>query len=61
MVTYAQLHQENHQLTELSNVLDYLIDNRPLLDTEICCELFYKYFNDVAAHLETVDKNLYRP
>lgn len=61
MVTYEQLHKENHQLTELSNVLDYIIDNRPLLDTEICCQLFYQYFEKVALHLENVDKNLYRP
>lgn len=61
MVTYEQLHEENHQLTELSNVLDYLIENRPILDTEICCQLFYSYFDQVATHLENVDKNLYRP
>lgn len=61
MVTYEQLHTEIHKVTELSNVLDYLIENRPLLDTEVSCQLFYQYFDNVAEHLELVDKNLYRP
>lgn len=61
MVTYEQLNSDIHKVTELSNVLDYLIDNRPLLDTKLSCQLFYQYFDAVAAHLEQVDKNLYRP
>mgnify|MGYP001554839515 CR=1 FL=1 len=61
MVTYEELHSDIHKVTELSNVLDYLIDNRPLLDTELSCQLFYQYFDEVAEHLEKVDKNLYHP
>lgn len=61
MVTYEQLNTDIHEVTELSNVLDYLIDNRPLLDTETACQLFYRYFDTVAEHLDQVDKNLYRP
>ncbi len=61
MVTYEQLYNENHALTELSNVLDYLMRNRPMLDTSITCGLFYDYFDRVTEHLNNVDKNLYQP
>ncbi len=59
-MTYEQLNNENHALTELSNVLEYLIVNRPLLDSEITCGLFYDYFDRVSVHLNNVDKNLYQ-
>ncbi|MGV6858736.1 MAG: hypothetical protein ACWA5X_07135 [bacterium] len=61
MVTYEQLYAENHKLTELSNVLDYLMRDRPMLDTSTTCGLFYDYFDRVTQHLNEVDNNLYQP
>ena len=59
MVTYDELHTENHDITELSNVLLYLFKDRSMCDTETCCELFHRYMDKVKHHIELVDKNLY--
>jgi len=60
MITYEELHAENHDITELSNVLLYLFKERTMCDTGTCCELFHRYTEKVKHHIDTVDKNLYR-
>ena len=59
MITYDELHNENHKITELSNVLLYLFKERSMCDTVTCCELFQRYVDKVKHHIELVDKNLY--
>ena len=59
MITYDELHDQNHSITELSNVLLYLFKERSMCDTGACCELFYRYTNKVKEHIDLVDKNLY--
>ena len=59
MVTYDELHAENHDITELSNVLLYLFKERSMCDTGTCCDLLYRYTEKVKHHIDTVDKNLY--
>ena len=59
MITYEELHTQNHEITELSNVLLYLFKDRSMCDTETCCELFYRYVDKVREHIDLVDRNLY--
>ena len=59
MITYDELHTQNHDITELSNVLLYLFRDRSMCDTGACCELFYRYVGKVKDHIDLVDKNLY--
>ena len=59
MITYEELHTQNHDITELSNVLLYLFKDRSMCDTESCCELFYRYMDKVREHIDLVDRNLY--
>ena len=59
MVTYQELHEQIHQITEISNVFLYLIENRKLCDTQITCDLFFDYVEKVKNHLEVEDKSLY--
>jgi hemerythrin-like domain-containing protein len=59
MITYEELHTQNHEITELSNVLLYLFKDRSMCDTESCCELFFRYMDKVREHIDLVDKNLY--
>ena len=57
MTTYDELNQQNHNITELSNVLSRLVVDREMCDTSICCELFYRYVNKVTEHLNLIDKS----
>lgn len=59
MVTYEELNTQNHKITELSNVLSFLIKDRSLCDSETCCNLFYNYMDRVNEHMHKVDSNLY--
>ena len=59
MTTYHELHQQIHEITEISNVFLYLIENRKMCDTQITCELFFDYVQKVQNHLEVEDKSLY--
>jgi hypothetical protein len=59
MITYKELNKQNHHITELSNVLRYLLRDRSMCDTETCCDLFSNYMVLVNEHIETVDKNMY--
>jgi len=59
MITYEELHTQNHEITELSNVLLYLFKDRSMCDTESCCELFFRYMDKVREHIDLVDRNLY--
>ena len=59
MVTYKDLNEQNHRITELSNVLSYLFKDRAMCDTDSCCTLFLNYVTLVQQHIDTVDKNMY--
>jgi macrodomain Ter protein organizer (MatP/YcbG family) len=59
MITFEQLHAQNHKITELSNVFLYLINERSMCDTDIACSVFFDYVEKVRDHLEIVDKHLY--
>lgn len=59
MSSYEELNEQNHKITELSNVLSILIKDRSLCDSDTCCSLFYNYMDRVNAHMQDVDSNLY--
>lgn len=60
MITYDDLNEQNHRITELSNVLSYLFKDRSMCDTDSCCSLFNNYVDLVKEHVDTVDRNMYR-
>ena len=59
MITYDELHQQIHKITEISNVFLYLIEDRMMCDTDITCDLFFDYVDRVKDHLEIQDKTIY--
>lgn len=59
MISYDELHAQNHKITELSNLLGHVLTERALCDNGECCDLFSKYLSEVNNHMETVDRNLY--
>jgi len=59
MINYDELHSDNHNITELSNVLLYLFKERSMCDTGACCELFHRFTDKVKDHIDLVDQNLY--
>lgn len=56
MISYDELNRQNHEITELTNVLSYLLKDRQMCDTSICCDLLYRYADRIKAHLDMVDR-----
>lgn len=59
MITYEKLNKQIHEITEISNVFLYLIEDRRMCDTQITCDLFFDYVKKVKHHLEVEDSYLY--
>lgn len=59
MVTYQELHRQNHKITELTNILQHLLGDRSLCDSEVTCNLFFEYVNAVKEHLAVTDSEMY--
>jgi succinate dehydrogenase flavin-adding protein (antitoxin of CptAB toxin-antitoxin module) len=59
MINYDDLHAQNHRITELTNVLHVLMTDRTLLDSDITCEIFFRYVEQVKDHLEVTDREMY--
>lgn len=58
MVTYDEINSQNDRITELSNVLGYLLADRSMCDTQVTCDLFFEYVDRVKEHMELSDKRL---
>lgn len=59
MITYDELHTQNHKITELTNILNHLLGDRSLCDSEVTCDLFFDFVEKVNQHLEVTDNELY--
>ncbi|WP_089727854.1 hypothetical protein [Candidatus Thiosymbion oneisti] len=58
MLTFSELHAQNHQITELSNVFLYLVKDRAMCDTTCARDVFFEYKRRVKEHIELVDQKL---
>lgn len=59
MVSYQELHEQNHKITELTNILQHLLGDRSLCDSEVTCDLFFDYVNAVKEHMAVTDSGMY--
>ncbi len=59
MLTYDELHLQNHKITELTNILTLLLKDRSVCDSQITCNLFFDYVEKVKQHLDVTDSTLY--
>lgn len=60
MISFTDLHAQNHRILALSNVLGTLIQDRGMCDNEVTEELFFRYVDEVKIHLDIEDKHLYK-
>ena len=60
MLTYDDVNKQNDKITELTNVLTFLLSDRALYDTQVISDLFFELVREVEDHLKTQDKFVYR-
>lgn len=61
MVSFQNMYNQIHKISELSGVLSYLIEERSLCDTNVTCNLFFAYVEQVKQHLTEEERTLYQP
>jgi succinate dehydrogenase flavin-adding protein (antitoxin of CptAB toxin-antitoxin module) len=59
MVTYDELNRQNDKITELTSVLEHLLGDRHLCSSQVTCDLFFRFVDEVKNHLELMDKGMY--
>lgn len=59
MATLEELNIQNHKLTESSNVLMYLLQERAMCDTETACTLLFNFLDEFNQHMGTMG-NIYQ-
>lgn len=59
MITFDELNTQNHEISELSNVLHYLLSDRGMCDTQVTCDLFFDFVDRVTEHLDVEDSQIY--
>jgi hypothetical protein len=60
MISISQPDKQNNKITELSGVLRYLIENKEMCNSEVTCDLFLNYADQVVDHLYLEEKEVYR-
>ncbi|MFC1672881.1 hypothetical protein ACFL12_01900 [Pseudomonadota bacterium] len=51
MISFNELHEQNHQIAELAKTLSYLFQDREMCDSGVTCELFERYMDKFDAHM----------
>lgn len=59
MVPFDQLYQQQHEISELSNLLCYVIQDRELCDNSLTSKMFQDYIAKVRKHLDLENSTLY--
>jgi hypothetical protein len=59
MITFEELNRQNDKITQLSNILARLIQDRSTCDNPVVSELFFRYRDEVKQHLDLEDKHIY--
>ena len=61
MIPFGKLDQQNHEISELAQVLSHIISDRAMCDTSITCELFERFGEKVRSQFDLEDKSIYSP
>lgn len=59
MTPFDQLFQQQHQISELSHILNAVIQDRLLCDNAVTSRLFQEYTDRVIKHLDLENRTLY--
>lgn len=55
MAILDEVNKHNHQLTDTSNVLMYLLKQREMCDNETCIYLLFRFLDQIDNHFKLID------
>ena len=60
MVSFDELNEQNHKISELTQVIMYLIKDRSICDSEVTCALFFDLTDKIKDQLDMEERELYK-
>ena len=60
MVSFDELNEQNHKISELTQVILYLIKERSICDSEVTCALFFDLTDKIKDQLDMEERQLYK-
>jgi len=60
MISFDELNEQNHKISELTQVISYLIKNRSICDSEVTCGLFFDLTDQIKLQLDKEERELYK-
>jgi len=60
MVSFDELNEQNHKISELTQVIMYLIKDRSNCDSEVTCALFFDLTDKIKVQLDMEERELYK-
>lgn len=60
MVTFKELNEQNHKISERTKIILYMIKDRTICDTDVTCELFFDLTDRIKKHMDIEERELYK-
>ena len=60
MVSFQELTEQNHKISELTKVILYMIQDRTICDTDVTCDLFFDLTDKIKKHMDVEERELYK-
>ena len=60
MVSFKELNDQNHKISELSKIILYMIQDRTICDTDVTCDLYFDLTDRIKKHMDVEERELYK-
>jgi hypothetical protein len=60
MVSFKELNDQNHKIIERAKIIQYMIKDRTICDTDVTCDLFFDLTDRIKNHLDIEERELYK-
>lgn len=60
MVSFKELNEQNHMISERAKIIMYMIQDRSICDTDVTCDLFFDLTDRIKKHMEIEERELYK-
>lgn len=60
MVTFETINHNNHKILERINIVDYMIQDRTICDSDVTCDLFFDLMGRIKSQMDIEERELYK-
>ena len=60
MVTFKELYEQNHKISERTKIILYMIQDRAICNSDVTCDLFFDLTDRIKKHMDIEERELYK-